>query len=109
MIFYMLAKYVPGDIKYLWIFTKFYRHISTNNEANRKFVETCCSYKIVCVKKVRICSLQYLIFQRLLDLNYSPLSTLNEANLTSATQTLNFNPMIHYRAKTSQPDGKIRN
>ena len=34
--FYMLAKYVPSDIKY--IFTKFYRHISTNNEANRKFV-----------------------------------------------------------------------
>ena len=32
----MLPKYVPGDIKY--IFTKFYRHISTNNEANRKFV-----------------------------------------------------------------------
>jgi hypothetical protein len=36
VIFYMLAKYVPGDIKY--IFTKFYQHISTNNEANRKFV-----------------------------------------------------------------------
>ena len=35
-IFCMLAKYVPGDIKY--IFTKLYRHISTNNEANRKFV-----------------------------------------------------------------------
>ena len=35
-IFYMLAKYVPGDIKY--ICTKFYRHISTNKEANRKFV-----------------------------------------------------------------------
>ena len=35
-IFYMLAKYVPGDIKY--IFTKFYQHISTINEANRKFV-----------------------------------------------------------------------
>ena len=34
--FYMLAKYVPGDIKY--IFTKFYRHIFTSNEANRKFV-----------------------------------------------------------------------
>ena len=34
--FYMLAKYVPGNIK--CIFTKFYRHISTNNEANRKFV-----------------------------------------------------------------------
>ena len=32
----MLAKYVPRDIKY--IFTNFYRHISTNNEANRKFV-----------------------------------------------------------------------
>ena len=32
----MLAKYVPSDIKY--IFTKFYRHISTNNEANHKFV-----------------------------------------------------------------------
>ena len=31
-IFNMLAKYVPGDIKY--IFTKLYRHISTNNEAN---------------------------------------------------------------------------
>ena len=30
------GKLVPGDIKY--IFTKFYRHISTNNEANRKFV-----------------------------------------------------------------------
>ena len=35
-IFCMLAEYVPGDIKY--IFTKFYRHISTINEANRKFV-----------------------------------------------------------------------
>ena len=35
-IFYILAKYVPGDIKY--IFTKLYRHFSTNNEANRKFV-----------------------------------------------------------------------
>ena len=35
-IFYMLVKYVPGDIKY--IFTKFYWHISTNNEANRKYV-----------------------------------------------------------------------
>ena len=35
-IFYMLAKYVPGDIKY--IFTKFYRHIYTNTEGNRKFV-----------------------------------------------------------------------
>jgi hypothetical protein len=35
-IFYMFAKYVPGDIKY--IFTKLYRYISTNNEANRKFV-----------------------------------------------------------------------
>ena len=35
-IFDMLTKYVPGGIKY--IFTKFYRHISTNNEANRKFV-----------------------------------------------------------------------
>ena len=35
-IFYMSANYVPGDIKY--ILTKFYRHISTNNEANRKFV-----------------------------------------------------------------------
>jgi hypothetical protein len=44
------------------------------------------------VTKVRSCSLQYLIFQRLLDLNYSPLSALNEANLTSATQILNFNP-----------------
>ena len=32
----MLAKYVPGDIKY--IFTKFYQHISTNNGAIRKFV-----------------------------------------------------------------------
>jgi hypothetical protein len=51
------------------------------------------------VKKVRICSLQHLIFQRLLDLNYSPLSALNEANLTSATQTLNFNPIMHYQAK----------
>ena len=46
------------------------------------------------VKTVRICSLQYLIFQRLLDLNYIPLSALNEANLTSATQTLNFNPTM---------------
>ena len=35
-IFYMLAKYVPDDIKY--IFTMFYRHISTNNEAKRKFI-----------------------------------------------------------------------
>jgi hypothetical protein len=50
-IFYMLAKYVPGDIKY--IFTKFYRHISTNNEANRKFKgnETFCSFKIVVCQK----------------------------------------------------------
>jgi hypothetical protein len=65
VIFYMLAKYVPGDIKY--IFTKLYRHISTNNEANRKFVilisnffmgrckykgnETFCSFKIVVCQK----------------------------------------------------------
>jgi hypothetical protein len=69
----MLAKYVPDDTKY--IFTKFYRHISTNQEANR----------------------------------CSPLSALNEANLTSATQTLNFNPTMPYRAKTSRPDGKSRN
>ena len=41
-IFYMLAKYVPGDMKY--IFTKFYRHISTNNEANRKFVILICNF-----------------------------------------------------------------
>jgi hypothetical protein len=32
----MLDKYVLGDIKY--IFTKFYRHFSTNNEANRKII-----------------------------------------------------------------------
>jgi hypothetical protein len=50
--------------------------------------------KYLFVKKVRSCSLQYLIFQWLLDLNYSPLSALNEANLTSATQTLNFNPTM---------------
>ena len=43
---------------------------------------------------VHSCSLQYLIFQRLLDLTYSPLSALNEANLASATQTLNFNPTM---------------
>ena len=60
--------------------------------------------KYLFVKKVRSYSLQYLIFQRLLDLNYSPLSALNEANLTSATQTLNFNPTMHYQVKTSQPD-----
>ena len=35
-IFYMLAKYVPGDK--IHIFTEFYQHISTNNKANRKFV-----------------------------------------------------------------------
>jgi hypothetical protein len=29
--------------------------------------------------------------------------TLNEANLTSVTQTLNFNPTMHYQVKTSQP------
>ena len=56
---------------------------------------------------VRSCSLQYLDFQRLLDLTYSSLSALNEANLASATQTLNFNPTMHYQAKTSRPDGKI--
>ena len=55
------------------------------------------------VKKVRSCSLQYLIFQRLLDLNYSPLSALNEANLTSATQTLD----CYSRVKTSQPMNKL--
>ena len=65
--------------------------------------ETFCSFKIVVfVKKVRSCSLQYLIFQRLLVLNYSPLSALNETNLTSATQTLNFNPTMHFWLKTSQ-------
>jgi hypothetical protein len=73
------AKHVPGDIKY--IFTKFYRHISKNNEANRKFVILISNFFMGC------CSLQYLIFQWLLDLNYSPLSAFNEANLTSVTQT----------------------
>jgi hypothetical protein len=34
--YFSIFKYVPGDIKY--IFTKIYQHISTNNEANRKFV-----------------------------------------------------------------------
>ena len=58
--------------------------------------ETFCSFKIIVCQKGTSCSLQYLIFQRLLDLNYSPLSALNEANLTSATQTLNFNPTMHY-------------
>ena len=64
--------------------------------------ETFCSFKIVVCQKVRSCSLQYLIFQQLLDLNYSPLSALNEANLTSSTQTLNFNPTMHFWLKTSQ-------
>jgi hypothetical protein len=45
-IFYMLAKYVPGDTKY--IFTKFLRHISTNNEANRKFVILISNFSIRC-------------------------------------------------------------
>jgi hypothetical protein len=56
--------------------------------------ETFCSFKIVVCKKGTYLfnSVYYLIFQWLLDLNYSPLSALNEANLTSATQTLNFNP-----------------
>ena len=45
-IFYMLAKYVPGDIKY--IFTKIYRHISTNNEANRKFVILISNFSMGC-------------------------------------------------------------
>ena len=35
-IFYMLAKYVPGDIKY--IFTKFYWHISTDLINNKNWV-----------------------------------------------------------------------
>jgi len=35
--FYMLAKYVPGDIKY--IFTKFYRHISTNNDLQNMHIQ----------------------------------------------------------------------
>jgi hypothetical protein len=61
-IFYMLAKYVPGDIKY--IFTKFYQHISTNNEANCKFVILiCCGARFHIVvelglhplKKTKIC------------------------------------------------------
>jgi hypothetical protein len=46
---------------------------------------------------------------RLLDLNYSPLSALNEANLTSATQTLNFNPTMHFWLKASQASWKITN
>ena len=45
-IFYMLAKDVPGDMKY--IFTKFYRHISTNNEANRKFVILISNFLMSC-------------------------------------------------------------
>ena len=45
-IFYMLAKYVPGDIKYTFI--KFYRHISTNNEANRKFVTLISNFFMGC-------------------------------------------------------------
>jgi hypothetical protein len=53
-IFYMLAKYVPGDIT------------SVFN------------------------------FPTVINLNYSPLSAVNEANLTSATQTLNFNPTMHF-------------
>ena len=72
--------------------------------------ETFCSFKIVVCQKgtyICSCSLQYLIFQRLLDLNYSPLSALNEANLTSATQTFNFNPTMQLLGKTSPPMKKI--
>jgi hypothetical protein len=32
----MLAKYVPGDIKY--IFAKFYRHISTSNFVGEEII-----------------------------------------------------------------------
>ena len=46
VIFYMLAKYVPDDIKY--IFTKFYRHMSTNNEANCKFVILILNFFMCC-------------------------------------------------------------
>ena len=61
------------------------------------------------VKKVRSCSLQYLIFQWLLDLNDSPLSALNEANLISATQTLNFNSTMQFSGQNVTTHEKIRN
>ena len=56
----MLAKYVPGDIKY--IFKKFYRHISTNNEANRKFVILISKFLIF---KVWVADVKFVSFKAL--------------------------------------------
>ena len=56
--FYMLAKYVPGDIQY--IFTKFYRHSSTNNEANCKFV--ICSWVATLKFKVWVADVKFASF-----------------------------------------------
>ena len=71
--------------------------------------ETFCSFKIVVCQKGTYLFTSVFNFPTVINLNYSPLSALNEANLTSATQILNFNPTMHYQAKTSQPDGKIAN
>jgi hypothetical protein len=68
--FYMLAKYIPGDIKY--IFTKFYRHISTNNEANRKS---------------QICNFNFYFFHGLW--RFSPIITLWDWKLKSGSLMLN--------------------
>jgi hypothetical protein len=59
-----------------------------------------CPFIVILYKFITI--IWALIFQRLLDLNYSPLSALNEADLTSATQTLNLNPTMHHQVKTSR-------
>jgi hypothetical protein len=59
----MLAKYVPGDIKY--IFTKFYRHISTNNEANRKFVISISNFLIRSNTSYALSKLSIIFFSKL--------------------------------------------
>jgi hypothetical protein len=71
--------------------------------------ETFCSFKIVVCPKGTYLFTSVFNFPTVIRFKLQSLSALNEANLTSATQTLNFNTIMHYQAKTSQPDGKIRN
>ena len=72
--FYMLAKYVPGNIKY--IFTKFYRHISINNEA-----------------KSQICNFNFLFVHGLWRFN--PKIALWDWNLKSGSLMLNLLHLNH--------------
>ena len=93
----------------LWFKGSGCHYNSRNNTGIYIGNETFCSSKIVVCQKGMYLFNSVFNFPTVIRFKLQSSARLNEANLTSATQTLNFNPAMHYRAKTSRPYEKIEN